>query len=115
MQQFAGHFLAPPLPLIGLLMVGLLLGRAQRVGRVLTALGALGLLVCSIPLTGKLLAYPLLRFERAAPSAPAVPAAILVPTAGAFNDAAEGWWRSEARRVGKECVSPCRSRWATDH
>src|SRR3546814_15933606 len=23
--------------------------------------------------------------------------------------------RSEERRVGKECVSPCRSRWATDN
>src|SRR3546814_15870436 len=23
--------------------------------------------------------------------------------------------RSEARRVGKECVSPCRSRWVPDH
>src|SRR3546814_18852875 len=23
--------------------------------------------------------------------------------------------RSEERRVGKECVSPCRSRWLTDH
>src|SRR3546814_13960507 len=23
--------------------------------------------------------------------------------------------RSEERRVGKECVSPCRSRWAPDH
>src|SRR3546814_17103011 len=22
-------------------------------------------------------------------------------------------WRSEERRVGKECVSPCRSRWST--
>src|SRR3546814_11491311 len=27
--------------------------------------------------------------------------------------AGAGWaYRSEARRVGKECVSPCRSRWA---
>src|SRR3546814_17015311 len=24
-------------------------------------------------------------------------------------------WRSEERRVGKECVSTCRSRWATYH
>src|SRR3546814_19892255 len=23
--------------------------------------------------------------------------------------------RSEERRVGKECVNPCRSRWSTDH
>src|SRR3546814_15548193 len=24
-------------------------------------------------------------------------------------------WRSEERRVGKECVSTCRSRWSPDH
>src|SRR3546814_21057782 len=27
----------------------------------------------------------------------------------------EGGQRSEARRVGKECVSPCRSRWSPYH
>src|SRR3546814_12403497 len=28
-----------------------------------------------------------------------------------------GWtaWRSEERRVGKACVSTCRSRWSPDH
>src|SRR3546814_11600449 len=26
-----------------------------------------------------------------------------------------GWGRSEARRVGKECVSTCRSRWSRYH
>src|SRR3546814_2717991 len=25
------------------------------------------------------------------------------------------WYRSEERRVGKECVSTCRSRWSTYH
>src|SRR3546814_13983470 len=28
---------------------------------------------------------------------------------------AEGLQRSEERRVGKECVSTCRSRWSPDH
>src|SRR3546814_14164327 len=27
----------------------------------------------------------------------------------------EGFTRSEERRVGKECVSTCRSRWSPDH
>src|SRR3546814_19365376 len=27
----------------------------------------------------------------------------------------ERWIRSEERRVGKECVSTCRSRWSPDH
>src|SRR3546814_20821085 len=26
-----------------------------------------------------------------------------------------GYYRSEERRVGKECVSACRSRWSPDH
>src|SRR3546814_12404783 len=26
-----------------------------------------------------------------------------------------GFWRSEERRVGKECVSTCRSRWSPSH
>src|SRR3546814_15647350 len=33
-------------------------------------------------------------------------------------DPGEVWWsasRSEERRVGKECVSTCRSRWSPDH
>src|SRR3546814_13234259 len=28
---------------------------------------------------------------------------------------ADAWSRSEERRVGKECVSTCRSRWSPDH
>src|SRR3546814_18912076 len=29
--------------------------------------------------------------------------------------ACRGQWRSEERRVGKECVSTCRSRWSPSH
>src|SRR3546814_7031104 len=31
------------------------------------------------------------------------------------DDMAEAMLRSEERRVGKECVSTCRSRWSPDH
>src|SRR3546814_14528011 len=31
------------------------------------------------------------------------------------DPAAPGGWRSEERRVGKECVSTCRSRWSPYH
>src|SRR3546814_12767180 len=31
------------------------------------------------------------------------------------NLTAAGWQRAEERRVGKECVSTCRSRWSTYH
>src|SRR3546814_12031091 len=36
---------------------------------------------------------------------------------GVFGDHGRGIAeaRSEERRVGKECVSPCRSRWSRDH
>ena len=33
----------------------------------------------------------------------------------AKDDFAAQGWRSEERRVGKECVQPCRSRWSPDH
>src|SRR3546814_15879717 len=33
----------------------------------------------------------------------------------AFQDPLPGAVRSEERRVGKECVSTCRSRWSPDH
>src|SRR3546814_11640835 len=38
------------------------------------------------------------------------------PTIGALILSGASWhWRSEERRVGKECVSTCRSRWAPYH
>src|SRR3546814_10979302 len=63
-----------------------------------------------------------------------VPLAVLTPVAGWAADRFErrrvaifsnlidlliaatlGWFRSEERRVGKECVSTCRSRWSPYH
>src|SRR3546814_8834127 len=47
-----------------------------------------------------------------------IPALALFPVTPAGRkslDAAEAWNRSEERRVGKECVSTCRSRWSPDH
>src|SRR3546814_19032464 len=56
--------------------------------------------------------------ERADPC-PAVHAWLVVrgawPWAGGARRVAGGLWRSEERRVGKECVSTCRSRWSPDH
>src|SRR3546814_14747558 len=31
------------------------------------------------------------------------------------HDSSVGWFRSEERRVGKECGSTCSSRWSADH
>src|SRR3546814_12355270 len=42
-------------------------------------------------------------------------AALLVVGAAGLTRLAELRWRSEERRVGKECVSTCRSRWSQDH
>src|SRR3546814_16442297 len=42
---------------------------------------------------------------------PPIPSELIMPLAGFA--AARG--RSEERRVGKECVSTCRSRWSPDH
>src|SRR3546814_4213315 len=49
---------------------------------------------------------------------PAADEALLVALTDALVDTAtvdEGLWRSEERRVGKECVSTCRSRWSPFH
>src|SRR3546814_5319164 len=35
--------------------------------------------------------------------------------AGNIAECARAWARSEERRVGKECVSTCRSRWSPYH
>ena len=31
------------------------------------------------------------------------------------NNVKKAWWRSEERRVGKECLRLCRSRWSPYH
>src|SRR3546814_20568319 len=38
-----------------------------------------------------------------------------IATRGASVASTDRWGRSEARRVGKECVSTCRSRWSPYH
>src|SRR3546814_16336921 len=40
------------------------------------------------------------------------PTLIALLTDHVFRDPAKVGWRSEERRVGKECVSTCRSRWS---
>src|SRR3546814_19862258 len=63
--------------------------------------------ICSAPTTvvGEGAVYPLaLRRE---------PVTTMSPSAGGLDAAGGGAsWRSEERRVGKECVSTCRSRWS---
>src|SRR3546814_20735682 len=39
----------------------------------------------------------------------------LISVRSQVRRAHQGWRRSDERRVGKECVSTCRSRWAPDH
>src|SRR3546814_4046568 len=41
--------------------------------------------------------------------------AACLPRAGASCRSRGSAWRSEERRVGKECVSTCRSRWSPYH
>src|SRR3546814_12716906 len=49
------------------------------------------------------------------PSAPASIAAFLACSKPGINRERTGSMRSEERRVGKECVSTCRSRWSQYH
>src|SRR3546814_8928458 len=43
------------------------------------------------------------------------PARSVPPCGKAMTSGASPRWRSEERRVGKECVSTCRSRWSPYH
>src|SRR3546814_1376263 len=48
----------------------------------------------------------------------AISKTINMPNSATVEDCAEAYmqsWRSEERRVGKECVSTCRSRWSPYH
>src|SRR3546814_13773375 len=54
------------------------------------------------------------------PIAPNRPSAPHSRSASPPDKASSAWrrersWRSEERRVGKECVRTCRSRWSPDH
>src|SRR3546814_13525807 len=40
---------------------------------------------------------------------------VRIPLTNVVGGLHNGWARSEERRVGKECVSPCRSRWSPYH
>ena len=40
---------------------------------------------------------------------------LLTSSSGTITQHAARVWRSEERRVGKECSSPCRSRWSPYH
>src|SRR3546814_5867379 len=61
-------------------------------------------------------------FKSLLPSAAAAFALLITPVAASAHTklvsstpAANSTVRSEERRVGKECVSTCRSRWSPDH
>src|SRR3546814_15099714 len=54
-----------------------------------------------------------IRFARLGPRAAMQHSAKSVPRC--FTAPPKTPWRSEERRVGKECVSTCRSRWSQDH
>src|SRR3546814_18507567 len=56
----------------------------------------------------------LLDVEQQARPAEALVGAELAVGAGAQRERAQEQVRSEERRVGKECVSTCRSRWSPD-
>src|SRR3546814_11371889 len=70
--------------------------------RTFTRLGALGAAFASVPIVSGCTAQKRSGLD------------VLI-IGGGLSGLAAGWERSEERRVGKECVSTCRSRWSPDH
>src|SRR3546814_2116826 len=76
-----------------------------------------GVQTCALPILG--VQVPFKQMKQQTPSRPVLPDEHRIYTAQApsrlclcfFPD----WLRSEERRVGKECVSTCRSRWSPYH
>ena len=105
----------PPTSLVFLLLLAVLVLRWRALSRWLFLTGAILLLICSLPLVGDLLLRPL-----GAVGAPYNPledrdlSAVLVPTAGAFDDGTGTWWPSPGtivrgvagRRLSRELGLP---------
>jgi uncharacterized SAM-binding protein YcdF (DUF218 family) len=95
--------LTAPVPALLLLLLGWLMPRGRRIGRAFLALGTIVLLLMLLPLTGKVLAWPL--WHSVVPyQGPAARAdAVVALTAGVYSDGAGRWWggRNTARRVAR--------------
>ena len=86
-----------PMPFTILGGLGLLLWRWRRGSRALLALAAAGLVLTSLPITGKIAMAPqLASVETWAPGDGAEAAAVIVPTGGAFEVPRVGWWPSSS-------------------
>jgi uncharacterized SAM-binding protein YcdF (DUF218 family) len=86
-----------PMPFAILGGLGLVLWRVRRASRNLLALGAAGLVLTSLPITGKIAMAPqLASIEPWEPGTGAVPVAVIVPTGGAFEVPRIGWWPSSS-------------------
>src|SRR3546814_6590487 len=76
-----------------------------------------GVQTCALPIYGQVLPIHMLEAPMPAGQTPAQTALGLADEPAHFSRyrAPGAAWRSEERRVGKECVSTCRSRWSTYH
>ena len=97
MRAFAENLIALPMPVLVVLAMGLMCWRWQRLSRALFAFGTIILLLFSLPVFGLLLLWPLSQPD----TPPGViagtkPAAIVVPTAGIYEDGTGNWWPSSA-------------------
>ncbi len=101
MQDFFRALFVIPMPFLVLGTAGLIVWRWRRASRALLAASAAGLLLTSLPVTGKLLRMPLLYTVQEWEPGGAPVDAILVPTGGIFFDGNGRWWAaaSSVRRL----------------
>ncbi len=97
MTEFLLEIFRLPMPFTILGGLGLLLWRWRRGSRALLALATAGLVLTSLPITGKIAMAPqLASVEKWAPGDGAEAAAVIVPTGGAFEVPRVGWWPSSS-------------------
>src|SRR3546814_19516169 len=90
-------------------------GGAADMRKVIGALLTYGLMFACLMIIISAAAWAISSSNGSWQSASKAKAGVFVALGGAALTGGALVWRSEERRVGKECVRTCRSRWSPDH
>jgi uncharacterized SAM-binding protein YcdF (DUF218 family) len=97
MREILENLVVLPMPLVLMAVVGLIFWAKRGLSLMLFTLSTLLLVIFSMPITGRGLEAPLADAARPYDKgARPAPVAIVVPTAGIFEDITGGWWASSS-------------------